>query len=253
MLTTSTMLLLLLAAFVPGLKANGTGTETRQSGSGWHHVRRGEHQQGIEFDLQRQVWLMKGETRARLFSLVDPDETYDTISISPADPSGRYQMLVAMDDSRPGWLIDQRSRRAYRLPLPDSLDDFVSWSADHKYAVLHTSYEDSDQLWVLRLADRQVREVRREHLRPSVGECCGLDDWAKREGEIAAADESTVRWIASNRFLFRLYTYCSPYEDAKSGPCATAEADDKELRAFVVTVDTETGSVTDKPVAARRR
>jgi hypothetical protein len=221
--------------------------------SGWTEIRRASSWQGIEFEAQREVWLVERGSRTRLISLADPDENYDSEDVSPLDPSGRYQVLMAVDDFRPGWLIDRRGSHATRLPLPHWMQDFAAWSPDQRYVILHTSYEDSDQLWVLRLADLQVREVHRGSLRPGIGECCGLDDWATQKGELGAADEKSVRWLDASRFSFALYTFCSPYENVKSGPCALAATGDKELAAFVVTVDVESGKVIERRVAAHGR
>lgn len=241
------------ATFAFGASARAGGVPQSAGDSSWKQVRRGGKWQGIEFNTQREVWLVQNETRTRLMSLADPDENYDSVAVSPLDPSGRYQVLMPVDDFRPGWLIDRSTLHATRLPLPHWTQDFAAWSPDQRYVILDTSYEDSDQLWVLRLADLQVREVHRGSLRLGVGECCGLDDWATREGELGAADETSVRWLDASRFSFRLYTFCSPYENVKSGPCATAVADDKELAAFVVTVDVVSGKVIERRVAALGR
>lgn len=213
----------------------------------WKQIQPGAAWQEIQFDRQKRVWLINGDSKTLLVTLPG-DEESSTLGVSPPDPTGRYVFVVAEGvDINRGWIVDKTAGRATRLELPDGVDDFSAWSPDGKYVVLHTSLTDGpEQLWVLEAANLHVREVHRAGLKDGVKSCCGLDDWAKAKGEAGKVDEETVQWKDARDFSFRLWTRCNPSENAECGA-------ERELGAFLVTVNSESGKVSEKRTAARSR
>lgn len=244
----------LVLAAVPSMKISTHASQaTSQNNSQtadsnlWKQIQPGAAWQGIQVDRQKRVWLAAGDSRTLLFT-VPGDEESSTLGVSPPDPSGRYIFVVAEGvDANRGWIVDKTAGRATRLELPDGVDDFSAWSPDGKYVVLHTSlYEGSEQLWVLEVPSLRIREVRRGSLSAGVKSCCGLDGWAKAKGEQGKVDEETVQWQDAKAFSFRLWTRCSPSEN----PACDAG---RELAAYIVTVNIESGKVTEKRATPRSR
>jgi len=219
----------------------------------WKQVRPGGTWHDIRFDSHRQVWLEEGPSRTLLLTLPHPEEDFQTIGISPPDPTGNFVFVIAEgDEEQPGWLVDKKARRATRLPLPDGVADFAAWSPDSRRVVIHTTlYEGADQLWVVDVgaaagAGLGVREVHRGRLEEGSKSCCGLDSWAGSKSEQGRVDEDSIHWTGAQTFSFRLWTRCDPEASAK---CRGA----RELGSYLVTVDAETGKVTDRRLGAQNR
>ena len=239
--------MLLAAAIAFTFVANTPLGATSQAGSGnrWVEISRGEIQQGVEFDDQGVVWLHVGASRIQVASL---QPYYQTVAISPSDPDRRFAIVVAYgDEERTAWLVDNLAESVRKLPLPDAVGEFASWSPAGTYVVLHTSAsEGREALWVLQPDNFTLREVGRKTLKAGVNSCCGLDDWDSGKNQEARVDQDSIRWLDAESFSFRLYTRCDPF--AERG-CLN----DYELAAFLVTVNTATGEVTDQIVAPRNR
>jgi dipeptidyl aminopeptidase/acylaminoacyl peptidase len=244
----------LVLAAVPSMKISTHASQASSQNNSqtadsnlWKQIQPGAAWQGIQVDRQKRVWLANGDTKTLLFT-VPGDEESSTLGVSPPDPTGRFLFVVAEGvDINRGWIVDKTAGRATRLELPDGVDDFSAWSPDGKYVVLHTSlYEGPEQLWVLEAANLHFRKVHRTELKAGVKSCCGLDDWAKGKGEQSKVDEETVQWQDAKAFSFRLWTRCNPSENAECDA-------ERELSAYIVTVNIESGKVSERRVAARSR
>jgi hypothetical protein len=235
---------------VPNVVIAMAGTRASQSDDRrlWKQIQPGASWQGIEFTKQREVRLTDGGSTTTLFTFPNAGENYATVGVSPPDPSGKYVIVVGEgDDEKPGWIVDKEARRATRLTLPVGVDDFSEWSSDGKHVVLHTNLaEGPDQLWVLDAPELQVREVHRAALKAGVKSCCGLSDWAKAKDEEGRVDEDTVQWRDAKSFSFRLWTRCNPFSIANCSP-------GRELSAYSVTVDVDSGKVTERRVPTHER
>lgn len=238
----------LLAVSSAAIAAAGARVSQSDDSKLWKQIQPGSSWQGIQFTKQRQVWLTDGGSSTMLFALTDAGESYETVGVSPPDPSGKYVFVVGEgDEEKPGWIVDKAARRATRLTLPDGVDDFSVWSSDAKHVVLHTSlYEGPEQLWVLEAPELRVREVHRGALKAGVKSCCGLSDWAGTKDEQGEVDEDTLEWRGAKTFSFRLWTRCDPFASAKCTPGL-------ELSAYLVTVEVDSGKVIERRVPTHDR